>query len=200
MPSKSAEKAIVAISNAKKLRVTSPDAQRVRPDRTTQQLYLHASLAASVAAWDAYLNNIIREYYSEIVIPGNQSFIALKQVTQKFADTSLTKFNTPNFENSRTLLVTCTGYDPYGDWIWSRRSFSVLQVHDKLNEILKVRHSFAHGLNIPKYDWTETPKGKVRLTVAAVTEVEALLIHLVKETDSGLQKYIQATFAIALPW
>lgn len=200
MPSNSAKRAATAITNAKKLRATSSVVNRNNINPTTRQLYLHASLAASVAAWDAYLNNIVREYFSIVALPGNQSFLMMKQISQGFAERSLSKFNTPNFENSRNLIVSCTGYDPYGDWAWTRKQLSVLQVQEKLNQILKVRHSFAHGSIIPQYPWTLSSNGIVRLTNPAVQEVESLLRHLVMSTDIGLRNHIQTTFSITLKW
>ncbi|MEH2169888.1 MAG: hypothetical protein V7K41_25205 [Nostoc sp.] len=92
---------------------------------------------------------------------------------------SLKQFNTPNADNSRNLLFQYTGYDPINDWVWSKRSMNALVTRQMLNDILQVRHSFAHGFPIPAFSWTQTPTGKVRLTAKAIKDVDALLQYLV---------------------
>ena len=77
---------------------------------------------------------------------------------------------------------------------------SGLQVRVRLNEILRVRHSFAHGFDIPAYNWTELPSGKVRLTSKAIQEIEAFFKNLVKVTDNGMKTHIESTYGFANIW
>jgi hypothetical protein len=164
------------------------------------QTYYHASLAMSVAAWDAYLNAIVLEFLSAVANPLDVPFHSLHTVCRGFAERTLERFNTPNFENSRSLIFGCTGYDPYADWGWKPRGLGPLEVRDLLNQILRVRHSFAHGFSIPAYPWTQSSRGRVRLTSASVATVEALLKYLVSATDRGLRLYVRAAFNIDLRW
>lgn len=199
MPSRAALAFFQALERSAKLRQT-PYLLRIRIQDVEKQTYFHASLAASVAAWDAYLNNIVREYYSIISKPLKTDYHYLHSIGMGLAERSLEKFNTPNFENSRNLLVTCTGYDPYPDWVWRQRHWTILRVQERLNQILKVRHSFAHGFSMPSYEWTRASSGKVRLTEASTKDVELLVKHLVKKTDYGLKKYISSSYAVSIPW
>ena len=175
--------------------------RRLRPMSQDEiQVYYHASLAAYVAAWEAYINNLVRDFYSVIADPLNPRFYAIYTIAQQVAEKALERFNTPNWENTRNLLVQYTGYDPIGDWVWARRGISSLQVRERLNEILQVRHSFAHGFGMPAYNWTQSPRGKVRLTSKAVQETEAFFKNLVNVTGSGMKAHITLNYGITSIW
>jgi hypothetical protein len=123
---------------------------RLKPCKREQlQVYAHAALAALVAGWDAFLNEIVREFYRETAKPADSSFTRMHEVARVQAEIRLDRFNTPNWENGRDLLILATGHDPIADWVLSRRGMGVQQVRERLNEILKVRHSFAHGFATP---------------------------------------------------
>ena len=165
-----------------------------------KQIYYHAGLAAYVAAWDAYINNLVRIFYNEIDNPSNAEFQAIYTISRQATELALRRFNTPNAEKTRELLQQYTGYDPIGDWVWTRRKMVGLQVRERLNEVLRVRHSFAHGFAIPALDWTQSSSGKVRLTSAAIQETEAFFKNLVNVTDSGMKVHIKLTYGITGVW
>jgi RiboL-PSP-HEPN len=171
------------------------------PERAAHaQIYYHAALAISVATWDAYLKDVVIEFHAVVANPLNQQFHAMATLSKRSAEFALRRFNTPNFQNSRELLVGCTGYDPYSDWTWRQRSMTVFHVEERLNQILKVRHSFAHGFAIPAFAWTQSYSGKVRLTSRAIVDTIALLRHLIKNTDGGLKLHIVSTYKTSLTW
>ncbi len=165
-----------------------------------RQVYYHAALAAYVAAWNAYISNLVRDFYDVIADPLNPKFDAIHTLAKDIAENALTRFNTPNWENTRNLLVQYTGYDPIGAWVWTRRRMVRHAVHERLNEILRVRHRFAHGFDMPDYDWTRSPGGKVRLTSKAVVETEAFFKNLVKVTDNRMKAHIEATYGLVSIW
>ncbi|MDE0633094.1 MAG: hypothetical protein OXH73_16430 [Caldilineaceae bacterium] len=182
------------------LREAATDGQLPRKLQTEKQVFYHAALAGYVAAWDAYINNLVRAFYIEIEEPRNTSFQAVYSISRQASERALDRFNTPNAENTRALLQLYTGYDPIGDWVWTRRGMVGVQVRERLNEILRVRHSFAHGFAVPGYDWTQSPSGQVRLTSKVIRDTEAFFNNLVRVTDNGMRKHIQLTFGIAIAW
>ncbi len=105
MPSPAAIKYFDDMQKAEILRKVAND-PRLKPiSRVEKQIYYHASLAASVATWDAYINNIVREFFNVTSDPSISKFHILHTVAKSIAEKALKKFNTPNWENTRNLLV-----------------------------------------------------------------------------------------------
>lgn len=200
MPSPAALKYKILSNTARTLRETATDPRLHPISRSQTQIYYHSALAAFVAAWDAYINELVRNFFTTTANPLDPKFHAVHSIARDTAERALERFNTPNSENTRNLLIQNTGYDPIGDWIWSARSMSGLAVRQRLNEILRVRHSFAHGFAIPAYSWTQTPTGKVRLTAKAIDDVDLFFRHLVAVTDLGMKQHIQTIYGIVVPW
>ncbi|WP_411837922.1 HEPN domain-containing protein [Paracoccus sp. ME4] len=156
--------------------------------------FLHASLAAYVAAWDSYVNAVVREFLKETSNTLDSDFSARSGLLLDFVEAALNRFNTPNSDNTRRLLIQCTGYDPIGDWVWHERGLSGLDTRNFLDQILKVRHSFAHGFALPSFDWTKTPKGKLRLNKSSLEVVEKFFIFLVDVIDQRLSSHGRNTY------
>lgn len=198
MPSQAASGFAVDLAKARHLLLLASE-RRLKPiARDKAQAYLHASLTAYVAAWDAYAKALVKEFFGVVANPRQPAYLAIHTVALKSADLALEKFNTPNWENTRRLLVTQTGYDPIADWSW--RHMNVQSVQLKMNEIVKVRHSFAHGFPLPSLAWTTSPHGRVALTVSAVRGVEAFFRNLVRKTDRGMAHFIALQYGIRRPW
>ena len=200
MPSPAALKYKILSNTGRTLRETATDPRLHPISRSQTQVYYHSALAAFVAAWDAYINELVRNFFTTTANPLDPKFHAVHSIARDTAERALERFNTPNSENTRNLLIQNTGYDPIGNWIWSARSMSGLAVRQRLNEILRVRHSFAHGFAIPAYSWTQTPTGKVRLTAKAIDDVDAFFRHLVAVTDLGMKQHIQTIYGIVVAW
>jgi hypothetical protein len=77
---------------------------------------------------------------------------------------------------------------------------NALSVQQRLNEILKVRHSLAHGFDTPGYSWTQPASGENRLTLEALTWTRAFLNHLVASTDRGLRNHLVNVYGAAPAW
>ena len=200
MSSTAASIYITAADRIRTLRKAATDG-RLRPMSQDEiQVYYHASLTAYVAAWESYLNGLVGGFYDVIADSSDLKFNAIYTLARQAAVREVERFHTPNWENTRNLLVQCTRYDPITDWVWSRRGMNGLQVRIRLNEILQVRHSFAHGYDMPPYDWAQSPKGKVRLTSKVIKEIEAFFKNLVYVTDTGMTTHIKLTYGITSFW
>ena len=158
---------------------------------------LHAALATYVAGWEAYLEDVTRQSIALLRDPSNLRVSSLIQVLEPHALRAIEKFNTPNHEQSRNLLLNYLGYDPWPDWTWPQRSMGSPQVQLRLNEILRVRHSFPLPNDIP---WVVRRGKPGELTVGAVHEQGRLLEHLVTMTDSGLSAHLSSRFGATVSW
>ena len=200
MPSAASGSFLSSVASADSLKSAAGDA-RLRPiSAATKSDFLHAALAAYVAAWDAYLNGVVLEFRDKINDPLNVEYSGLHTRYSDFVSRSLERFNTPNSNNSRVLLVQCTGYDPIGDWVWTRAGMNGLQARTFLDEILKVRHSFAHGFSIPSYTWTVTPTGRRQLSGGSVEKARRFLRHIVLVTDAGLWAHGRSQYPTKHHW
>ena len=162
--------------------------------------YLRAALAAHVAAWDSYLNKLVIEFVNSTTSPLDVEYSSMHSVYVQFATRTLEKFNTPNSNNSRVLLTQCTGYDPINDWVRRSAGMNGLQVRNFLDEILRVRYSFAHGFELPNCSWTVTSTGTTRLNIGSVQKYKRFLSHLVFATDRGLGVYGTAHYPSKRLW
>jgi hypothetical protein len=164
-----------------------------------QALY-GASFVSSVAAWNAYIVGIIQCFFDEAADPVVAKYHAMHVLANGAAKSKLERFSTPNAENSRDLIVGATGYDPWPDWQWTARGMNALATRQRLNEILKVRHSFAHGFALPGFAWTQNSVGQARLTLGSLAWTRAFLNHLVTATDCGLKAHLSVAYAVVPAW
>lgn len=165
----------------------------------SERLYTSA-LVAFVASWDAYINQIVRDFFDATSPIHASTSLLTHHLAANMANARLARFNTPNSENTRDLLLSTTGYDPWSDWTWNKASMSSLDVRNRLNEILKVRHSVAHGFAMPSYSWNTTSNGRTRIDAAIVDWTDRFFNFLVRETDKGMQRHIVASFGVQLAW
>lgn len=165
-----------------------------------RQVHYHASLAATVAAWESYIHAIVAVFFAEISAPSSYGFHALHTIAREEAARRLERFHTPNWENTRALLVYSVGYDPIHDWIWTRRGLGTQQVREFMNEILRVRHSFAHGHSMPSYSWNRSKSGRVRLTAAGLQRIEAFFTYMVMSTDIGIARLVLSQYGRKTTW
>jgi hypothetical protein len=161
-----------------------------------RQIFYHADLAATVAAWDAFIHSIILEYIGCIGDITSPHLLRARELLGGLASERLDRTRAPNFDNARSVLVRCTGYDPIGDWNVPRRGLSWQQVQARLNEILKVRHSFAHGLSLPSCSWMPVRHGKPYLNKRTIEDIRSLIRHLAIKTDSGLARSLKTSFGV----
>ena len=198
MPSPAAHKYAKDVTRAKLLR----EAARLysRSSQNEKQVFYGASLAAAVAAWDAYVNGVVRDFFHVTAAPLIPRASAHHGLARTMAEQLLLFFNVPNSENVRNLLIGATGFDPWPAWQWPANGLNSLSIRERLNEILKVRHSVAHGFALPSFAWTDSVHGQPRLTINILRWNEAFFDNLVRQTDGGISQHVHVTHAIAAPW
>jgi hypothetical protein len=161
---------------------------------------LHAALAALVSGWEAYVEKVVLETIASMADPTNVVGSAVTQILLDEARRNSESFNTPNFENSRNFILRFTGYDPYSAMHSSRQQLTVQQTQTRLNEMLKVRHAFAHALQMPNFQWLSRYGLSSRLTKSAVEDCDDVLSDVVTSIDSGLANYLATTFGVTVNW
>ena len=167
---------------------------------TVRQPFYHAALASTVASWDSYLKSLIRDYYSCVIAIGDPRLTQLAIISKDIAESEMKRLNTPNFDNSRAMLFLGIGFDPIPIWSWPKQNMTWQQVNAYFNEILKVRHSFAHGFPLPPFNWTQGKNGKIYLTKSAINRVVKLFEHIAESTDKSVSTLLSQQYNIPKPW
>jgi hypothetical protein len=110
VPSPAASQFTTTLTRGKTFSALAQD-PRLRPlQRDDTRLFLHAALASHVAAWESYVERLITNFLAEIIDIQIPKFVALHSIIQPLAETASQRFNTPNWENTRLLLIRHTGY------------------------------------------------------------------------------------------
>jgi hypothetical protein len=167
--------------------------------KEVQALY-GAAFVAQTAAWNAYVVRLVDCFFQEVANPAAANFHAMHTLANSIARSQLDRFYTPNAENTRNLILASTGYDPWMDWQWPAHRMNALATRNRLNEILKVRHSLAHGFAMPAYSWTQAASGEIRLTLHDFGQTRAFINHLVASTDRGLKSHLKTVYSIEPKW
>lgn len=200
MPSPAQAKYFGGVDTARNISAAVSD-HRLRPmPRRQSQAFAHAALASLVASWDAYLNELVGNFYAATSTPSDPAFNSMHSIAQNESENIRKRFNTPNWEKGRDFLLRTTGFEPTPCWVWPARQMPAQAVRERLNEILRVRHAFAHGLAIPSYSWNRTPTGRVRLNSSVLRDVEAFFNNLVRRTDDGMKSHIASRFGGRTSW
>jgi hypothetical protein len=168
--------------------------------RREKHSLLGAAFLANVAAWNSYVVTLVPCIYKALSDPVQLRYSHILSLLEAESGQKLGKFNTPNAENTRNLLMSVVGYDPWQDWSCAKRGLNALAARERLNEILKVRHSLAHGFSMPSYKWNQSASGDTRLTLYAVNWSGSFLSHLVMSTDAGIADHIKMTHGLPVNW
>lgn len=179
-------------------------ALKKKNDAAAKTVFLHAALATQVAAWDAYVKALANEYFSVTALASNPRFNAMHSLCESNMTNAKDKLNTPNSENTRNFFLAYTGFDPWPSWngvrFGSTSMSSVLHVRDRLNEIFKVRHSFAHGFTMPGYSWNQNVAGTAHLSCRIIKSTSVFFSDLCRNTDKAMAAHIAAQHQLQAPW
>lgn len=161
---------------------------------------LHAALASFVSAWEAYIESLCIEILDEIASCASAQTASVLSVLRLEAKNNIEKFNTPNFDNSRNLILRFTGFDPYNYMTMSSLGLSAQQTQTRLNEILKLRHAFAHGFSIPNLPWLTRYGVQSRLSKKSVSLAGTSISDLVKSIDAAAANHLRMTYGLPTAW
>jgi hypothetical protein len=200
MPSQALIHFVASRAKARRLSLLSTD-RRLRPlTYGDMEPPLHAALAAYVSAWEFFIESVTLEFLDREVLISASKASSLAKILRDEAGRAAGRFNTPNFGESRNLIFRFTGFDPYSVMNSPRLGMNSAQAENRLNEILKVRHSFAHGHPLPAFAWLTRYAHQSRLSRTAVRNVEVLLGDLSASIDTGLSTYSAVTLGGPPVW
>lgn len=111
-----------------------------------------AVVVLAVAAWQAYVQDTTRGILTSIEPPPGDPGIPLFRVVRAATRNVIRRFNTPNSRNTLDLSHS-VGFDPEARWMFSVETPPVMlrpyEVRQRLEEWLAVRHTIAHGTELP---------------------------------------------------
>ena len=202
MPSKAAIEFGRARFNARLLLAAAARQPKTAADFPAHKaVCLHAALAMLVAAWEAYLERLLREVQFEISDSTQTRLSAVLALLTQITESEIKRFNTPNYSNSRELFIKHIGYDPINDWDWPGGGLSGIQSRNRLDEILQVRHSFAHGFPVPTdIHWVRSRNRPGVLNVAILQSVDKFIAHMIAVTDQGLKDHLKLVYGVIVKW
>ena len=212
MPSVSHAQFVNQLQLVEQLIAVHGEVQQGRGRRHQQDAIHKAGVVMAVAAWQAYLEKIAMEVvgiFEEALLnpaDGNPApdwariVIQSRKTSVKHA---VSRFNTPNSQNARTLIRDSTGFDPQAVWEWRQgpRQWNGHITRERTDAWVKIRHTVAHGYDLPTdFEFLHGQNGEARLTLSLLKECVKHFNHLVRLTDSGLRQFLTTTHTVAPNW
>ena len=146
------------------------------------------------------MESVVLESLDEIARGGGPELVSVLLLLKAEATRAIDRFNTPNAENCRELLLRFTGFDAFPVLSSHRLGLPANLARIRLNEVLKVRHSFAHGFQIPTYQWTTRYGITNRLTKTAVRNAAWLIQDFVDSLDLRISSHLKNSFPSRVFW
>jgi len=186
--------------------------QKGRGRRHEQDAVHRAGVVLTVAAWQAYIEKVLKEglghIQKHIANPpsgGPPPAWALSGflVRATAIKNSIRQFNTPNSENVQRLFKESLEFDPWPSWTWhvSRRNWDSIECRNRTNVWLRIRHSIAHGFDLPDdVPWIQGDNGTARLTLSLLEGCRKHFDHLAKQTDKAFSDHLRDHHGTLAPW
>lgn len=161
---------------------------RQGPGRRTREVALNRAIVMfSVGAWQAYVQDVVTKAYDLLAPPAGQPQ-GWYLVGRGQLELAIGRYNTPNAENTRDLLLH-VGFDPWPAWTWREGPVRLapVDVRNRLNRWLRVRHAIAHGDDLPSVPMLRmTRAGVPSLRLANAEACIVFFDRLVNATTDGL--------------
>jgi len=179
--------------------------------RRHQQDALHrAGVVLTVAAWQAYIEKVLMEALDAIEanlmnvnVPASSWALQMFKMRKAELTSVVKKFNTPNDANTRNLFLKSFEFDPFTCWEWRQKRpvWNIQKVRNRTNTWVNVRHSIAHGFDLPtNVPWLRGSSGVPRLTLKLLEECCKHFIHLTSKTDAAFSDYLVNEYNLPRPW
>jgi hypothetical protein len=145
-----------------------------------------AVVVVCVSAWEAYIEELVRESLEVIRPPGPA--MGLWPALNASARSAVGRFNTPNTDQVRLLISDSIGLpDVPSSWAWE--NCTPAQARARLQQAMDLRHAVAHGVN---------PRPTVNNQYASL--LPEFFQHLGQCTDAAVRNHLVTTLGIANPW
>lgn len=189
--------------------------QSGRGRRHEQDAIHRAGVVMMAAAWETYIETVLREAPDAIATDaGVSGGISPSPPTPTWArhafalrraeiERQIKRFNAPDTRNTRDLLVGSLEFDPRSHWNWRAgpRQWDSREMQTRLDAWMTIRHSVAHGAALPTdIVWLRDPKGMPSLTLKLLRECKRFFEHLAQQTDAAFADHLVAHHGIAKPW
>lgn len=174
-----------------------------------------AGVVFCVASWQAYTENVVRESHDEIRSKISRSNVdeatllnTFFRLNKELLEKRIKQFNTPSSQHVRELFEDTLGINPNEFWDnkAAKNPGMAMVANNKVKigntqEILKfwinVRHSIAHGSDLPKDERYGRPKA-FHLNHTEFKHCMHFFSALAKQTDAGLNSCLDRKFAVTL--
>ncbi len=172
--------------------------------RHRQEAIHRAGVVLTVAAWEAYVEEVVRETAIAMAPQFFQATVGERQTHSLMVagvSARAKSFNTPDYKKVRNLFKLIK-FDITGAWSWHapNRNWNHAVMKKKLNEWLQIRHCVAHGADLPKsITWIIGLSGEARLTLNHLLECRRFFAKLVKQSDSAIRAHAIAVLGTQ-PW
>jgi hypothetical protein len=145
-----------------------------------------ATVVMCISAWEAYVEELVRESLTAIRPPGITD--PIWELLQAPTLRTLQRFNTPNTDQVRQLLTDSIRMpDVSASWFW--RNCGAARARERLREAMDYRHQIAHGVN---------PRPVIHNSYS--TQLPDFFRRLGQCTDNAVRAHLVDTLGVANPW
>lgn len=145
-----------------------------------------AVVIACVSAWEAYLEELLREALAAVRAVTRPTGAA--DVLAGLAERAVGRFNTPNPSNAKAMFADHLGLaDLPAAWSW--QGSAPPRVRTRLDTAMQLRHRVAHGVN---------PRPAVPAETAG--QLPDFFRRLGRATDAAVRGHLVNTLGVPHPW
>lgn len=171
-----------------------------------------SAIVLTVSSWQSYIEKVVLEtmdlFKPSTPDPINEDRFRLQQ---QIAKSAVGKFSTPGTQQIRSLFKSSIAIDPLKKWqldytcveTKKRTRLTIAQTQNRLLEWIKIRHTIAHGNDLPgEIVWLKNdanvPTPSIRLNL--VREGICFFTNLAAQTDVAIHEELAQNYQIDTGW